>query len=420
MRRPELFILTSHDLDEVPNSRLIHLANYFGKRWSTTVIFRKQAFGRGEPFSQRLRTFFRLEVSRFTRGGVFYWRLNPWGARPYGLGTRLLGLKNPFLERPSPGKRLFQEFLGAVGGISDFLVVPSLLYLFSRFKPSPRRVVVAQGPYEGLCAAVLRKRGLFARFIYDDADYEPGFAPTGARRRFIRIVERLVMKKADQVVCVGELLAARRCKDYGLQRVEVIPNGVSYELFSPAQEKTGQALIYTGYIGGWSGLELLFAALSLLQKRGLALELILAGHQEEVYFRNLKELGQRLGIRYLYLGKVPYQRLPVVLKRAVCGWALFPPIELRRYAFSLKVVEYMAAGCAVVSTADTESGLTVRRAGAGLVLPYQAEAVAEGLFKLFTERALLEGCRQKAALAAREYDWAKLLKKYESLLILKA
>ena len=50
------------------------------------------------------------------------------------------------------------------------------------------------------------------------------------------------------------------------------------------------------------------------------------------------------------MGKKRYDELPNLLAKADIGVALFRVNDLMKYTFPLKVVEYMAAGLAVVGT----------------------------------------------------------------------
>ena len=282
------------------------------------------------------------------------------------------------------------------------------------------RLVIAQGPFEGVVGAILKRLKRVDFLVCDDADYEPGFAPTRLRQALIRLAERWGMRRADLVVSVGRLLAERRRQEYGLKKVFVLPNGVAYPVFSRAQKKAPGAeksLLYMGYLGGWSGLDLLLLALKHLKAQGKPLpRLFLAGHPDPFYFSAWKTRAQKAGVPFSYLGQFAYEELVGPLSRAMVGWAVFPPIELRRYAFPLKAVEYMAGGLAVLATEGTEAGLLVREHGAGLSLPYRKEAVAEALLELLGDREKLQTFGKRGAEAARAYDWDLLLERYREFL----
>ena len=406
-----LLVLTSHDFRGFANSRVHHLVAHFAPLFDETLVVFRPHSG---PVSWR--AFFRLGLRLERRGGLGLLEVSPWGARPHGVATRLLRLENPFERPPRPGKRLLQEAMAGLGAISDLLIVPSLLRALRGLGAFD--LALAQGPFEQLTAAILRKRGRLKAFVCDDADYEPGFAPAAVRRRIIALAERRGMRAAELVVSVGRLLAARRRAEYGLPRVAVVPNGVDYGLFRRARRKRerGPVLLYMGFLGGWSGLDLLLSALVTLRAEGLEPPpLLLAGHEDPSYFAGWRKRAEEAGISFLHLGRFPYRELVKPLSLATIGWAAFPPVELRRYAFSLKVVEYMAGGLAVLATEGTESGGVVEEHRAGIVFPYRAEEAARAIEAL-TDRDTLSERMRNAARAAPRYDWRKILASYEELL----
>ena len=412
-----LLILTSRDFARFANTRIRHLTHHLANLFEeTTVVFRCHQVTPSNPW----RSFWRLQLRVYQKERLKLVEVDPLGARPHGLASRLLKITNPFEQKPPGGKRLLQEGLSLLGGISDLLLLPSLLLAFRRACAPRYRIILAQGPFEALCGALLKKWGRAVFLVCDDADYEPGFAPTRARRALIRWAEKTGIRRADLVVSVGHMLAERRRREYGLKNVVVIPNGVDYSIFSQAQIKKPSAhytLLYMGYLGGWSGLDLLLAALVLLKKEKHPLpRLLLAGHLDPFYFEAWKEKAHKQNISFSYLGRFPYHKLTVPLEQAVLGWAVFPPIPLRRYAFPLKAVEYMAAGLAVLATKDTEAGLLINSHQAGYVLPYQKEIVAETLKNVYRNPEEVESYRRRGAEAARQYDWKKILKKYSALI----
>ncbi len=414
----KLLILTSHDFLRFSNSRIKHLARHLSGLFEETYVgYRSYALPPSK--TARIKAFLTLETRLFEKASLKLLEINPLGARPHGLATRLLKIPNPFEEKLPKLKRFLQEGLSLVGGISDLLILPSLLLALRRLGEASFQVLIAQGPFEVLCGALLKKWGKIGLFICDDADYEPGFAPTRLRRLLLKTVEKTGMKRADLVVSVGELLAERRRKEYGLKEVIVIPNGVEYHLLSQGQKKKNEAfysLLYMGFIGGWSGLDLLLEALSLLKKRKHPLpRIFLAGHTDDFFFRHWQKRAQEQGLPFSYLGRFSYEELAEPLSCATIGWATFPPIALRRYAFPLKVVEYMAGGLAVIATRDTEAGRLVARHGTGYVIPYEAKSVAQVIQSIYQEPHSFEERRKRTTHVASQYDWRLLLRQYSDL-----
>ncbi len=418
-----LLIITSRDFLRFSNSRIHHLAKFLASKFQETlIIYRPQFFPPQSSLIKRSIDFISIKFNFLEKDGLKLVEVNPLMFRPYGLGTRILNIKNPFeKEQPHIFKTFSHEFLSFIGSVSDFAIIPSLLYvIYKTTKNTSFDLVLTQGPFEAVVGRILKTSGKAKRFVCDDADYEPGFAPTKCRQKLIKLAEKYGMSKAETIVCVGDLLAEKRRIEYKLSNIIVIPNGVDYQHFSKAQNilRKEFCLLYMGFLGGWSGLNLLLDSLIELKKRGNPLpKLLLAGHYDPQFFSFWQQRAKINKIPFDYLGKISYRDLVKVLSKAQIGWALFPPIPLRRYAFSLKVVEYMAGGLAVLSTKDTESGRIVERHRAGLALKYSPSKVAHTINFLRENPDQLNIFRNNAAKAASYYDWKNLLEKYEKFVL---
>jgi glycosyltransferase involved in cell wall biosynthesis len=225
------------------------------------------------------------------------------------------------------------------------------------------------------------------------------------------------------VVCVGDRLAGLR-RDQGAREVHVVPNGVDGTRFRPTQRHAGPGrsprptLIYTGYLGGWAGVDLVLDAARLVSRRLPGLRVILLGHGSALELQALRDGIRAHALENVveYRGEVSYGELPAHLAEAHVGLAMFRPVDLTRYAFPLKVVEYMAAGLPVLTTADTEAADLVRRAGAGAAVPFDAAATAEAALEILQDAQRCQGYADNAAGFSREYDWDKIMAKYYSLL----
>lgn len=98
-----------------------------------------------------------------------------------------------------------------------------------------------------------------------------------------------------------------------------------------------------------------------------------------------------------------------LIQDAMVGLATFEPNELRTYAMPLKVLEYMAAGLPVLTTADTEAADVVTGHGCGLKLPLEREAIAQAALTLLGDHDLWTSMSARAVTASALFDWATLL-----------
>jgi glycosyltransferase involved in cell wall biosynthesis len=270
-------------------------------------------------------------------------------------------------------------------------------------------------PDNVLLAWLLKRRGIVETLVYDDWDYYAGFEAPPHWRLPMAWRERFCISIADTVISVGHLLAEQRVEQ-GAKRAVVVPNGVDYPLFALGQQKRPHppTLIYMGSIEDWTGLGVAVEGFAHVHSRIPLARFLILGPDGNPYGRALRERVGELGLaeHVLFLGYKPYHELPEFLAEADIGVALFAPSELTRYAFPLKVVEYMAAGLPVLGTRAGETGRAIRESGAGEALDCSAEAFACAAVELLGDPMRLAEYGKRGREYARGYDWEALFPRF--------
>ncbi|HET9825621.1 MAG TPA: glycosyltransferase family 4 protein, partial [Chitinophagaceae bacterium] len=141
------------------------------------------------------------------------------------------------------------------------------------------------------------------------------------------------------------------------------------------------------------------------------IKFLVIGHTTPGYLNYIESIVERLQLKehFEYVGNKSYDELPQYLQKADIGLAIFKPIELRKYAFSLKVIEYMAAGLAVVTTRETQSAALVTGHECGEAVAFNSEELSEALYRMLTNREQLKRYVENAIRHSREYDWENLM-----------
>lgn len=347
-----------------------------------------------------------------------------WGSIRHGMGLHILGLPNPHAVPTWGVRRILRWMFSTLGIVFEMGIFPSLIITFLIRVRRRVDVFIGEGPWEvafGLFLRTVRYAGIV---VYDDIDYTPGFQPiSGIRRRMTEYLERLGVRRADIVVSVSDRLANLR-RLQGAQNVHMIPNGVNVNLFSTAcrKRKTFHALsstlMYMGYLGSWAGVDLLLEAVAIALQKIQDLRMIVLGHGTPLDIETFRKGICDKGLENVvdFRGEVPYEKLPDHLAEAHIGLAMFRPLDFTRYAFPLKVVEYMAAGLVVLTTVDTEAADLVTRSGAGEAVQFDAEAVAGAIIGLFADQGRYRYYAENAESFGRSYEWEKLMGQYFSLL----
>jgi glycosyltransferase involved in cell wall biosynthesis len=303
-------------------------------------------------------------------------------------------------------------------------LLPSLVATYGLHVGGCVEVFIGEGPWETVLGLLLQTLGRVQAVVYDDIDYQPGFQPiSGLRRRLIGALEQFAIRRADLVISVGDRLARLR-RSQGAEHVQVISNGVDVHGFSAAclaRRMAGRqrpTLIYSGYLGAWAGVDLILDAAALAAPRVPSLRVILLGHGTPSDLAALRRGIADRGLNEVveFRGEMAYKELPAQLAEADVGLAMFPPLELTQYAFPLKVVEYMAAGLPVLTTPDSEAADLVMRAGAGVVVPFDAIVAADAIANLLQDRVEYRRYSDNARTFSRAYDWKSLMAEYSAVL----
>jgi glycosyltransferase involved in cell wall biosynthesis len=231
--------------------------------------------------------------------------------------------------------------------------------------------------------------------------------------------------------CVGVVVVSERIAQryYRLHRkVRVIPNcpDLSYIKDLPPVTRDGMTCVYAGVLMPGRGISQIFAALSLLKGRGLAIRLELAGRpMSGAYLRSLWDEADRLGIRELvtYHGIFPSkQEFLMLQQRASIGLVLNQPTANYLASLPNRLGECMALGLPVVFSDFPNFREVVGTSGAGIAVdPTKPEQIANAIEQLVRTPNLARQMGEAGRRAVHErFNWkierSKLLELYQDIL----
>ena len=240
----------------------------------------------------------------------------------------------------------------------------------------------------GVCA-------LFAKMpipvIFEDVDRFEFFQSNFLVKKFVIFFERYCIVNSTKVISAGFKLA-ESAKTMRKNGVYCIPNGVDLRFFANIHlddyERDFFSMIFIGTIAPWSGLEVVLQSLPDIVSEFPQTKLIIVGKAYPGYISALKEMAKKLNVdaHVFFLGPKEYKELPSIISKCGIGMATFPNEELMRYAFTYKVIEYMAAGIPIIATAVGDTGEIVTKYNVGIIVENTPESVASGVKKLFRDR----------------------------------
>ena len=220
---------------------------------------------------------------------------------------------------------------------------------------------------------------------------------------------------ARATVCVSDPVAdwvRRRTADLPdandvVDRIHTVPNGVSVRRIQPQPEDPDRVVVtFVGTLKPWHGVADLITAAA-LARQSWSLRIIGDGPEMD----SLRAQAERLGVEVDFRGAVAPQDIPTHVAGSAIGVAPYPDLGggEQQYFSPMKVLEYLAAGLAVVAS-DVGQVPQLLEDGSGrhgvLVAPSDPTALAAALDDLAVcpDRRARMG-RSGRLLAEQRHSW---------------
>ena len=224
---------------------------------------------------------------------------------------------------------------------------------------------------------------------------------------------------ARATVCVSDPVAdwvRRRTADLPdandvVGRIHTVPNGVSVRRIQPQPEDPDRVVVtFVGTLKPWHGVADLITAAA-LARQSWSLRIIGDGPEMD----SLRAQAGRLGVEADFRGAVAPQDIPIHLAGSAIGVAPYPDLGggEQQYFSPMKVLEYLAAGLAVVAS-DVGQIPQLLEDGSGrhgmLVAPSDPTALAAALDDLAAcpDRRARMG-RSGRLLAEERHSWRRTI-----------
>ncbi len=225
-------------------------------------------------------------------------------------------------------------------------------------------------------------------------------------------LEAWKLSKAHAITTVSSALKEHLVSRYGLPggKITVVPNGADIDAFHPGL-KVDSRLLETcrqgpivGYVGSfqrWSGIDMLSGVMKTVGRLRPDVRFVFVGDGPEASL--LRRSSSDLGDRVLFVGHVSHSRVP----HLVAGFEIGILPEAAFYMSPLKVLEWMAAGKAVVAPAYGPLEELIDDGVHGLLFPPRdRSALTRAVLKLLDRPDLRKSLgRAAAARAASSLSW---------------
>ena len=278
-----------------------------------------------------------------------------------------------------------------------------------------------------LIAARLRgsKFVYWVSFPFPENDIEKAGLTTGVRSHFFKLrgqishwwLYKLMLPLADHVFVQTEGMK-QNIISYGLNanHMTAVPMGVATHLFEWLKTAKTQiepnSVVYLGTFARSRHLETLIEAFVLVVKQCPNAKLYMVGRGDTADDRQfLEDLSSKLNIakHIVFTGFLPIdQAWAVAAKAAVCISPIYPSF-IYLQGSPTKLYEYMALGRPIVANAHPEQSSTLSNSGAGLCVPWHAQAFADAIFSLLNDPEAAE------KMGAKGPDWAIKNRRYDHI-----
>jgi glycosyltransferase involved in cell wall biosynthesis len=296
---------------------------------------------------------------------------------------------------------------GPISHLGDiFVTLFLLLFLKRRYD-----VYVSGTPHLVLLGLLLRSLGIVERTVCWTHDYHPKRFRNGILNGLYLKLDEICATRSDYAWDVVPQIAEHR-RQRGLRlspdRVLIVGDPVRTEQMNwlPAEEVPAGSVINSGLVEAGYGFDLLLEALPKVIEKQPMTRVTVTTYQEfpQSLSRRIRELG--LEPHFDLLGYVAdedeYTR---VVQRHRVGLALYEPRAgtHKRYSDS-RAKPYLARAVPVITTRVPPIAAEIEREGAGIIIDYDKEQLAEAILKLLSDDEFHRRCRDNAIDLARKYQ----------------
>jgi len=191
------------------------------------------------------------------------------------------------------------------------------------------------------------------------------------------------MRGASRVIAVS-VGVAERLREMGIERIDVVTNGVDTTTFRPGKDNVegGRYLLYAGTASEWQGSEIFARAMPRVLDRVPDARLIYIGQGSE--WERLNELARQLPPGAIELHRtMPATEVARWQRGAVAAVVSIVPGQGYDFAYPTKILAALASGTPVIFAGVGPAAGDIRGNGLGWVTDYEVEAVAAAMVAAF-------------------------------------
>lgn len=292
-----------------------------------------------------------------------------------------------------------------------FISIAVILYLARRLANHRLKVLVRNDPLALVASVVVRKR--VARTIFQSSYPHEDTHRHWVIRAVTRTIFRCCIPLTDAVLVVAPAAIERIRRYSSVVPTHVLPllaDGTTSPQAVPPLDMgiacSRLRLLYLGTHATGRQLEVVFGGCWEAMRRGVPLEMVSVGATESEMRRLLAMPFVRQIVEHKCVTILPRRercQLSGLLEWATIGVSAIPPLPRYREASPTKLAEYLAAGVPVLASRGIPlQEQWVSESGAGLLVDFTEESIADGIEEFWRRRDELGLMRCSAVAFATE------------------
>jgi glycosyltransferase involved in cell wall biosynthesis len=273
-------------------------------------------------------------------------------------------------------------------------------------------VFVAGDSLLALAGLYLRIRGRARIVVLYSVDFVPRRFPNWFANRTYHLLDRFAVRHVDIVWNVtDEIWTARSLRDGNKKTAPqiVVPVGANFARISrrPINDASGRRIVFLGYLLEKQGVQVAIEAMSTIRRSFRDASLLIIG--DGPFMPDLKALAEGAdGSSVEFAGVIIEDaRIEELVSSSALGLAMFrpDPQNFSQFADPGKIKTYLACGIPVIMTDVPPIARRIQAEGAGRVIPYAAQALAETVMAYFNSPELMVSARAAAVKFAARFTW---------------
>lgn len=331
---------------------------------------------------------------------------------------------NYTVKRFTFGEAMYEKIIkrSVAGSIGSYIRDMWMTFVTCFVFPKHPYVYIGINPLNACVGIVLRACGRVDRVIFYAIDFIPKRSNVAIINYIYHALESFAVTRSDACWNVSPRIEEGRKKYLNLvtskKKQIVVPIGVwEKDIVLKAKRMNNNRLIFVGHLLKKQGLQEVIRALPRVIKKVPHVSLAIIGGGE--YEKSLRDLVEELslGVYVTFLGWESNQKaIKKHIMKSDLALATYEPsgkdtTNFSYYADPTKIKTYLSCGVPILMSDVSYNAKILMGAGVAVVVPYEIQAIASAIIRLFTHTNTLYTMKERSVREAHTFRWDRIFEK---------